>query len=179
MLRRYNNFKIGKVLINKHQIRVAIKKLAKKINNIYDGTPILLVSILKGSFVFLADLLREIKVPCQVAFMSAKSYYNSTTSSGEVKIELDIDCDIKNKKVVIVEDIVDTGRTLKEVCNILQKREPKELQVVALLDKPSGRAVNFTPNEVLFTIPNVFVIGYGLDCAEEYRNLPFIAEYKE
>ena len=151
----------------------------KEIDKIYDGRPILLVSILKGSFVFLADLCRAVSVPCEIGFMCAKSYYSGTVSTGVVKITMDLEQDISNYHVVIVEDIVDTGRTLKDIVNMLQQRNPISLRVVALLDKPERRLVDFTADSVLFTIPDHFVIGYGLDCDEKYRNLPYIAEYGE
>ena len=111
--------------------------------------------------------------------MCAKSYYNSTVSSGSVAITMDLDQDISNYHVIIVEDIIDTGRTLSEVVKILKSRNPLSLKVVTLLDKPDRRVVDFEADTVLFTIPDHFVIGYGLDCGEYYRNLPYIAEYEE
>lgn len=172
------NSKIKRVIIPEGELREAIVKAGKKISDAYDGRPILLVSVLKGAFVFMADLLKAINVPCEVAFMCAKSYYQGTNSSGVVNITLDLDIDIKNRNVIIVEDIIDTGRTLKDIYNLLLQREPRSLKVVTLLDKPERRVVDFTPDMALFTIPDFFVIGYGLDCDEHYRNLPYIAEYK-
>lgn len=137
------------------------------------------VSILKGSFVFLADLSRSVSVPCEIGFMAAKSYYESTKSSGTVKITMDIDQDISRYHVIIAEDIIDTGRTLKEVTNLLRSRNPLSLKVITLLDKPSRRVVDFEPDLALFTIADRFVVGYGLDYGEKYRNLPYIAEYEE
>ena len=157
----------------------AVKEAGKKIDALYDGKPILLVSILKGSFVFLADICRAVTVPCEVGFMCAKSYYEGTTSTGIVKITMDLEQDVKDYHVVIVEDIVDTGRTLNDVVRMLRAREPQSLTVITLLDKPSRRKVYFKADISLFTIPDHFVIGYGLDCAELYRNLPYIAEYGE
>ncbi len=173
------NKKIKQVLITKEQIDSAIQEAGKKIDAMYDGRPILLVSILKGAFVFMADVCRAVSVPCEVAFMCAKSYYDGTVSSGNVKITLDLNQDITNYHVVIVEDIIDTGRTLKDVVNILKSRNPLSLTVLTLLDKPSRRLVDFKPDMALFTIPDHFVIGYGLDCGEYFRNLPYIAEYYE
>jgi len=170
---------IKRVLITKEEIDAAVQKAGKEIDRIYDGRPILLVSILKGSFVFLADICRAISVPCEVGFMCAKSYYNGTVSTGNVKITLDLDRDISQYHVVIVEDIVDTGRTLRDVVRLLKERNPISLRVYTLLDKPSRRLVEFTPDVSLFTIPDQFVIGYGLDCAEKYRNLPYVAEFGE
>ena len=171
--------KIKRVLISEEEIKKAIAKAGKVISDSYDGRPILLVSILKGAFVFMADFCRAITVPCEIGFMCAKSYFNGTVSTGVVKITLDLDQDISKYHVVIVEDIIDTGRTLKDVVDMLKARNPLSIRVVTLLDKPSRRLVDFTPDISLFTIPDHFVIGYGLDCGEHYRNLPFIAEYGE
>ena len=173
------NSKIKRVLITEEEIKAAIKKAGKEISDSYDGRPILLVSILKGAFVFMADLCREITVPCEIGFMCAKSYYSGTVSTGAVKITMDLDQDISKYHVIIVEDIIDTGRTLKDVVNLLKTRNPISLKVVTLLDKPSRRVTDFEADTVLFTIPDHFVIGYGLDCGEYYRNLPYIAEYDE
>jgi hypoxanthine phosphoribosyltransferase len=173
------NSKIKRVIITKEEIDEAIKKAGKEISDSYDGRPILLVSILKGAFVFMADLCRAIDVPCEIAFMCAKSYYSGTVSTGKVQITMDLEQDISNYHVIIVEDIIDTGRTLKEIVEILKGREPLSLKVITLLDKPSRRLVDFKADVSLFTIPDYFVIGYGLDCAENYRNLPYIAEYGE
>ncbi len=171
--------RIKRVLITEEEIAAEIKKVGKEISDSYDGRPILLVSILKGAFVFMADLCRAITVPCEIDFMCAKSYYNGTTSSGNVKIVMDLEHDISNYHVIIVEDIIDSGRTLKDIVALLKERNPLSLRVVTLLDKPSRRAVDFVADRVLFSIPDYFVIGYGLDCGEYYRNLPYIAEYSE
>ncbi|MBR7165308.1 MAG: hypoxanthine phosphoribosyltransferase [Clostridia bacterium] len=167
---------IKKVLITKEEIDAAIEKAGKDISDAYDGNPILLVSILKGAFVFMADLCRAITVPCEIGFMCAKSYVG-TDSKGEVNITMDLEHDVSKYHVIIVEDIVDTGRTLKDVVALLKSRNPLSLRVVTLLDKPSRRKVEFDADVSLFTIPDLFVIGYGLDCDEYYRNLPYIAEY--
>ena len=158
---------------------VASHEPIEEIDSLYDGTPILLVSILKGAFVFMADLCRAVTVPCEIGFMCAKSYFDSTVSSGNVQITMDLSHDLTKYHVVIVEDIIDTGRTLSEVVKILKARNPKSFRVITLLDKPSRRVVDFTADTSLFTIPDHFVIGYGLDCGEYYRNLPYIAEYVE
>lgn len=170
---------IKKILINENQIAEEIKKAGKYIDDIYDGRPILLVSILKGSFVFMADLARAVSVPCEIGFMCAKSYYNGTQSSGIVNITMDLDKDVKNYHLVIVEDIIDTGRTLNDVVKLLKARNPISLTVVTLLDKPERRVVDFKADYALFTIPDEFVIGYGLDFGEFYRNLPYIAIFDE
>ena len=166
--------KIKRVLITKEEIDAKIKEAGAYIDSIYDGRPILLVSILKGAFVFMADLCRAVSVPCEIGFMCAKSYYSGTSSSGVVQITMDLEQDYH---VIIVEDIIDTGRTLNDVVKLLRAREPLSLKVVTLLDKPDRRVVDFKADMSLFTIPDHFVIGYGLDCGEYYRNLPYIAEY--
>ncbi|MBQ8446272.1 MAG: hypoxanthine phosphoribosyltransferase [Clostridia bacterium] len=171
--------KIKRVAITEEEIAAAIKKVGAQISAEYEGKPLLLVSILKGAFVFMADLCRAVTIPHDIDFMCAKSYYAGTESSGVVKITMDLVHEIKDYHVVIVEDIVDTGRTLTDIIKLLQTREPLSLKVVTLLDKPSRRLVDFKPDVALFTIPDFFVIGYGLDCDEKYRNLPYIAEYGE
>ena len=171
------NKRIKSVIISKDEIDAKIKEAGAWIDAIYDGRPILLVSILKGSFVFMSDLCRAVSVPCEIGFMCAKSYYEGTVSTGLVNITMDIDRNIKDYHVIIVEDIVDTGRTLNDVVKLLNTREPVSMHVITLLDKPSRRLVDFNPDLSLFTIPDLFVIGYGLDCGEYFRNLPYIAEY--
>ncbi len=173
------NSRIKNVLITEQEIKEAIALAGKEIDKLYDGRPILLVSILKGAFVFMADLCRAVSVPCEIGFMCAKSYYNNTESSGVVNITMDLEQDVSGYHVVIVEDIVDTGRTLSDIVKLLNARKPLSLHVVTLLDKPSRRLVDFNPDLSLFTIPDAFVIGYGLDCGEYFRNLPYIGEYFE
>ena len=168
---------IKRVLITQEEIRQAVKKAGRFIDSIYDGRPILLVSVLKGAYVFMADLSREITVPCEIAFMCVKSYFEGTSSSGTVNIVMDLDHDVSNYHVVIAEDIIDTGRTLKKLVEILKSRDPLSLHVVTLLDKPDRRVVEMKADMSLFVIPDHFVIGYGLDAAEYYRTLPYIAEY--
>ncbi|MBQ1902942.1 MAG: hypoxanthine phosphoribosyltransferase [Ruminococcus sp.] len=168
---------IKRVLITQEEIKQAVKKAGRFIDSIYDGRPILLVSVLKGAYVFMADLSREITVPCEIAFMCVKSYFEGTSSSGTVNIVMDLDHDVSNYHVVIAEDIIDTGRTLKKLVEILKSRNPLSLHVVTLLDKPDRRVVEMKADMSLFVIPDHFVIGYGLDAAEYYRTLPYIAEY--
>ena len=175
-IEEFNN-KIKRVIVSEEEIKEAIKKAGAEIDKSYDGRPILLVSVLKGAFVFMSDLCRAISVPCEVGFMCAKSYYEGTNSSGVVQITMDLDRDVSNYHVIIVEDIIDTGRTLNDIVKLLKARNPLSLRVVTLLDKPSRRIVDIEADMSLFTIPDYFVIGYGLDCAELYRNLPYIAEY--
>ena len=171
--------KIKRIVISENEIKSAVKKAGKIINSLYDGTPILLVSILKGSFVFLADLCREINIPCEIGFMAAESYYDGTLSSGNVKITMDLTQDLSKYNIIIVEDIIDTGRTLNDVVNLLKARNPISLRIITLLDKPSRRTVDLKVDLSLFTIPDIFVVGYGLDFGEYYRNLPYIAEFSE
>ena len=171
--------KIKRVLITEEEIKNAITRAGDYINNLYDGRPILIVSILKGAFIFMADVLRSVTVPSEIDFMVAKSYYSGTVSSGMVQITMDLTHDVKDYHLVILEDIVDTGRTLHDIVGLLKEREPLSLHVITLLDKPDRRVVEYTPDLSLFTIPDHFVIGYGLDCDEYYRNLPYIAEYGE
>lgn len=169
--------KIRRVVISEEEIKQKLKEAGKYIDSIYDGRPVLLVSILKGAFVFMADIAREVTVPCEISFMAAKSYFEGTESSGNVEITMDLKQDISKYHVVIVEDIIDTGRTLHTLLKLLKVREPLSLHVVTLLDKPDRRVVELKADLSLFTIPDYFVIGYGLDYDEYYRNLPYIAEY--
>lgn len=171
--------RINRIIITEEELQNAIKNAGQRISKEYEGKPLLLVSILKGAFVFLSDLCRAVTIPCEVGFMAAKSYYEGTQSAGQVQITMDLKQDISGYHVIIVEDIVDTGRTLRDIVELLRGRNPLSLKVLALLDKPDRRLVEFEADEVLFTIPDHFVIGYGLDCGEYYRNLPYIAEYRE
>lgn len=170
---------IKRVIVSEEEIKQAITKAGKEIDKLYDGRPILLVSILKGAFVFLADLCRAVSVPCEIGFMCAQSYFDGTVSAGKVSITMDLTQDITGYHVVVVEDIIDTGRTLSEIIKILKARNPISLHLMTLLDKPSRRVVELSADWSLFTIPDHFVIGYGLDCAEYYRNLPYVAEYSQ
>lgn len=171
--------KIKRVLVSAEEIKEAVTRAGAEIDKMYDGRPILLLCILNGSFVFVADVCRAVTVPCEVGFMCAKSYYDSTVSSGVVKITMDIDKDISDYHVVILEDIIDTGRTLNDIVKILRSRNPLSLRVITLLDKPSRRVVDFKADMALFTVPDLFVVGYGLDYGDYYRNLPYIAEYDD
>ena len=168
---------IKRVLFTEQEIKEKITAAGREVSEKYAGKPLLLVSILNGAFIFMADFCRAVTIPCEIAFMCAKSYYSGTESCGEVTITKDITQDISGYHVVIIEDIIDTGRTLSVIVEQLKKRCPLSLEVITLLDKPSRRVVEFDPDKALFTIPDYFVIGYGLDCGEKYRNLPYIAEY--
>ncbi len=168
---------IKRILFTEQEVRKKVAETGRELSERYAGKPLLLVSILNGAFIFLADLCRAVTIPCEIAFMCARSYYNGTDSCGEVTITKDISQDISGCHVVIVEDIIDTGRTLAAVTEQLKKRRPLSLEVITLLDKPSRREVEFSADKALFTIPDYFVVGYGLDCGEKYRNLPYLAEY--
>lgn len=172
------NGNIKKILIGEKEIASEIKKTGEWVNSQYSGKPLLFVSILKGGFVFLADLIRSVSIPCEVGFMCAQSYYSGTSSSGIVNITMDLEQDVSGYHVIIVEDIIDTGRTLKDVAELIKARNPLSLKIVTLLDKPSRRIAEINADISLFTIPDLFVVGYGLDCGEIYRNLPYIAEYR-
>ena len=169
---------IGKIIVSEEEIKSKIAEAGSAISEKYRGKPLLLESILKGAFIFLADLCRAIDVPCEIGFMCAKSYYNGTDSSGIVNITMDLEQDLSRYHVIIVEDIIDTGRTLADIKKLLAARDPLSLEVVTLLDKPERRVVPLETDMSLFTVPDVFLVGYGLDCAEQFRNLPYIAEYE-
>ncbi len=158
------------------KIQEELVKLSSKLNSVYKEStePVILVAVLKGSFIFLADLCRLLTFPVQIDFLGASSYGNSTESSGALKITKDLAFDIQNKNVLLVEDIVDTGVTLTKVCAMLRERGLKDLKVVTLLDKPSKRKVDFQPDYSCFAIEDFFIVGYGIDYAENYRELPYI-----
>lgn len=168
---------IKKVVISEEELQGKIAEYGKLLSREYEGKPLLLVSILKGAFMFLSDLNKNMTIPCEMGFMACKSYFESTDSSGDVKIVYDLAQDISRYHVVIVEDIIDTGRTLSKVVEMLKQRDPLSLKIITLLDKPDRRVVDIVADYTLFTIPDFFVIGYGLDYGEYYRNLPYIAEY--
>jgi hypoxanthine phosphoribosyltransferase len=167
---------MGTILITEEEVRARIVELGRQISNDYPGGGILFVGILKGSFVFLADLIRAIppEIPIEVDFMSVSSYGDAMTTSGTVHIEKDLAVSVSGKDVIIVEDIVDTGLTLLHVYNILSERGAKSLHVATLLEKPGNSKYNRPLDYVGFTIPNKFVVGFGLDYAQRYRNLPDI-----
>ena len=172
-----NNIK--RIILSQEEIQAKIKETGKIISEKYEGKPLLLVSILKGAFIFLADFCRSLTIPCEIGFMRVSSYYEGTDSTGEVSIVMDLDQDVSNYHVIIVEDIIDTGRTLYDIINRMKARNPLSLEVITLLDKPERRTVDLKADMSLFEIPDLFVVGYGLDCGEHYRNLPYIAEYSE
>lgn len=169
-----------KVMISEEQVEAKIAELAEEFNTLYKGESLHLVGILKGSVFFLCELAKHLTMPVTIDFMKASSYGNSTVSSGNVKITLDLSDDIKERNVLIVEDIIDTGRTLKYLKEDLQKRGPKSLKICTLLDKPERRTEGQIQADYTgFVIEDKFVVGYGLDCAQEYRNLPYIGVIEE
>jgi hypoxanthine phosphoribosyltransferase len=166
---------VGKVLISREDLSGRIVEMSRQISDDYRGRDLILVGILRGAIVFLADLLREISIPVTVDFMAVSSYGASTKSSGVVRITKDLDDPISGRHVLVVEDIVDTGLTLDYLRRILADREPASLEICTLLDKRSRRVVDVDVRYVGFEIPDHFVIGYGLDYQQLYRNLPHIA----
>jgi len=165
---------VGRVLIDEQTLMRRIDEMGKQITKDYRDKNLVLVGILKGSVLFLADLVKRIKLPLVMDFMAVSSYGSSTHSSGVVRIIKDLDEEIEGKDVLIVEDIIDTGLTLNYLTELLLSRNPKSLKICCCLDKPSRRKVPVKVDYVGFSIPDEFVVGYGLDYAERYRNLPYI-----
>lgn len=166
------------VLYSEEDIKEKVEEMGSAISQDYQGENLLVIGILKGAFVFMSDLVRQITIPLQLDFMDVSSYGASTVSSGEVRIMKDLDYSIEGKNILIVEDIVDTGLTLHYISEILKKRGPKSLKIACLLDKPSRRKSQTYPDYVGFTIADEFVVGYGLDYAENYREYPAICILK-
>ena len=171
---------IKEVYYSEEQLHQIVEKLGRQISNDYKGKNLMLVSILKGSVVFMADLMREITVPCSIDFMCVSSYGSGTENkTGVVKIVKDLDINVENYDILLVEDILDSGRTLDYVRNLLIDRHPSSIKICTLLDKPERRAVDLYADYSGAEVPDEFVVGYGLDYAEKYRNLPFIGVLKE
>ena len=169
---------IEKVLIDEDTLNLRIRKLASYINDYYkDEDTLIMVGILKGSVIFMSDLAKHVIIDCNLEFMAVSSY-DGTESTGNVKILKDLDVDIKDKNVLLVEDIIDTGYTLNKLKSNLEKRDPKEVRIITLLDKPERRVTEIKPDWYGFKIPNEFVVGFGLDYSQKYRNLPFIGVLK-
>jgi hypoxanthine phosphoribosyltransferase len=165
---------VAEVLIEEASLQARIEELGRQISADYDGRDLLLVGVLKGAVFFLADLMRELTVPCEIDFMAISSYGDATDSSGVVRILKDLDINIEGRDVLVVEDIIDSGLTLSYLMRTLEAREPATLEVCTLLTKPARREIDVSVRYVGFEIPNRFVIGYGLDFAERYRNLPYV-----
>ena len=165
---------VVEVLVDEQTLRARVEELGEEISRDYAGREPLLIGVLKGAVFFMADLMRELTVPCEVDFMAISSYGASTDSSGVVRILKDLDINIEGRDVLVVEDIIDSGLTLSYLIRNLEAREPATLEVCALLTKPSRREIDVPVRYVGFEIPNRFVIGYGLDFGERYRNLPYV-----
>jgi hypoxanthine phosphoribosyltransferase len=166
---------VGEILIDEEALKERIRELGREISADYEGRDLLLVGVLKGAVFFMADLMREIAVPCEIDFMAISSYGAATDSSGVVRILKDLDINIEGRHVLVVEDIIDSGLTLSYLMRNLEAREPATLEVCALMTKPERREIDVPVRYIGFEIPNRFVIGYGLDFAERYRNLPYVA----
>ena len=165
---------VGQILIEADALRARIAELGEEISSYYEGRDLLLIGVLKGAVFFMADLMRHLSLPCEVDFMAISSYGAATDSSGVVRILKDLDINVENRNVLVVEDIIDSGLTLSYLMRTLEAREPASLEVVALLTKPERREIDVPVRWIGFEIPNRFVIGYGLDFAERYRNLPYV-----
>jgi hypoxanthine phosphoribosyltransferase len=166
---------VGEVLIEQEPLQARIAELGAEISSEYEGRDLLLVGVLKGAVFFMADLMRELSIPCEIDFMAISSYGAATDSSGVVRILKDLDTNIAGRDVLVVEDIIDSGLTLSYLMRSLKARKPASLEICALLTKPERREIEVPVKFVGFEIPNKFVIGYGLDFAERYRNLPYVA----
>lgn len=169
---------IKSVLFTEEQIFDIVKRLGAEISNDYKDKNLLLVGILKGSVVFMADLMREIDLPCTIEFMALSSYGNSTRSSGVIRIIKDLSIDIKDYDVLVVEDILDSGNTLSKLKAMLELRNPKSFKICTFFDKPERRTADIKADYVGAEIPDEFIVGYGLDYSEKYRNLPYVGVLK-
>ena len=170
---------VGEVLIEQVPLQSRISELGVEISADYAGRDLLLVGVLKGAVFFMADLMRELTVPCEIDFMAISSYGAATDSSGVVRILKDVDINVSGRDVLVVEDIIDSGLTLSYLMRNLRARGPASLEVVTLLTKPERREIDVPVRYVGFEIPNRFVIGYGLDFAERYRNLPYVGDLRD
>jgi hypoxanthine phosphoribosyltransferase len=167
--------RIGEVLVTSEDLARRVQELGVEISRDYEGRDLVMVGVLKGAVMFIADLMRQLTVPCEVDFMAVTSYGSSTDSSGVVRILKDLDASIEGRDVLIVEDIIDSGLTLQYLMRNLKVRSPRSLEVCALLTKPERRRVELPTRYVGFEIPNRFAIGYGLDHSQKYRNLDYVA----
>ena len=165
---------VSEVLIDEDRLRARVVELGEEISADYAGRDLLLIGVLKGAVFFMADLMRTLGIPCEIDFMAISSYGAQTDSSGVVRILKDLDINIEGRNVLVVEDIIDSGLTLQYLMRNLEAREPASLEVCALLTKPDRREIDVPVRYIGFEIPNRFVVGYGLDFAERYRNLPYV-----
>ena len=169
---------IDHILFSEEQLKARVREIAGQIDRDFAGKEPMLISVLRGSFIFMADLMRSITLPCTVDFMAVSSYGAGTTSSGQVKITKDLSESIEGRDIIVVEDILDSGNTLSYLLKILENRHPASIRLCTLLDKPDRRVKPVQVHYSGFTIPDAFVVGYGLDYAEKYRNLPYIGILK-
>ena len=170
---------VKEILIDEERLAAKVQELGEAISRDYADKRLMLVSVLKGSIIFMADLMRAISIPVRVDFMSVSSYGSGVKTSGVVKIVKDLDIDIRGYDLLIVEDILDSGMTLSYLKAILTEREPKSIRIVALLDKPERRAADISADYAGFNVPDEFLVGYGLDYNEKYRNLPYVGALKQ
>jgi len=170
---------VGEILIEEHAVKNRVRELGAEISADYAGRDLLLVGVLKGAVFFMADLMRELSIPCEIDFMAISSYGSTTDSSGVVRILKDLDLPIEGRNVLVVEDIVDSGLTLSYLVRALKARSPASVEVCALLTKPARRRIDVPCKYVGFEIPPRFVIGYGLDFVERYRNLPYVGVLRD
>lgn len=167
------------VLISKEEVENRIQEIADEISAKYAGKVVHLIGVLKGSVFFMCELAKRLSIPVTMDFMSVSSYGNGTKSSGIVKLIKDLDETIEGRDVILVEDIMDSGRTLSYLVNLMKERKPASFMIATLLDKPERRVVEIEPDMCCFKVPDRFVVGYGLDCAQKYRNLPYIGVIEE
>ncbi len=163
-----------KTLFSREEINSRVKELGKELSDKYNGKELVVVSLLRGSFIFAADLVREISIPVEVDFITTASYGNDEISSGVVQIVHDLRTKVEGKDILIVDDIMDSGHTLKNVIEHLESKNPNSVKVCVMLDKPSRRQVDLTPDYTGFTIPDLFIVGYGLNYGDHFRNIPYI-----
>jgi hypoxanthine phosphoribosyltransferase len=169
---------IQEILYSEEQLQEKINELGAKISRDFEGRNPLVLCVLKGAFIFMSDFVKRVNIPIEIDFMAVSSYGTGTATSGVVKIVKDLDISVEGRDVIIVEDIIDSGLTLSHVIDILERRNALSVSVVALFDKPARRKVDLEPDYKGFVIPDAFVVGYGLDYAEKYRNLPFVGILK-
>lgn len=172
------NDDVAEILFTEEQISEIVKGIGERISKDYQNKNLVMISVLKGSLIFMADLMRSVSIPCSIDFLSVSSYGNGTTTTGEVRILKDLDSTLEGKDVLVVEDILDSGVTLSFLLKNLSARHPESIRLCTLLDKPERRRVNIQADYVGTTVPDQFIVGYGLDYAEKYRNLPYIGVLK-
>ena len=168
-----------RVLISEEEVDKKIREMAAEISKAYEGKELHMVCVLRGGVFFMCELAKRITVPVTIDFMSVSSYGDGTESSGQIKIVKDLDDSIEGKHVLVVEDIIDSGRTLSKLMDLLESRKPKSLALCTLLDKPERRVVEVDVDYIGFQIPDLFVVGYGLDCAQKHRNYPYVGVVEE